>query len=119
MAANPATNPPIKPVIRINRNDASPKENNAAIFLDKILSFLISIIKASAAHNKKILIKPDRKLNPIFWGITSKTRKEIIAILHHGKYNPAMKAKIIINKIDRRNRIIKFKLLKNSLSILF
>ena len=58
MAANPATRPPITPVIKISNTDEPPSGRTCAIFADKTLLFFISIQNARPPHNKNMERKP-------------------------------------------------------------
>ncbi len=85
MAAKPPTNAPIRAVIKIKEMYELPKENNWAIFWDKILSFLLSIQKAKRLHKRKIPRNPEKKLFPMLCGISKATANAIIAMLHQGR----------------------------------
>lgn len=58
-------------------------------------------------HDKKMPRKPAKKDELNDWVISSAARKAIIAMLHHGKYLPAIKLNAAVNKTDNKNLIPK------------
>ena len=108
IAANPPTNAPINAVIKINSKDEPPNGKSCAILCDSIFSFFVSIHSATINHRTKIPKNPDRKLLPIDCPTKSATIKAIIAMLHHGNCNPAMKLNNAVRIIAKTNRILKF-----------
>src|SRR3712207_3543050 len=103
MAAKPPTRPPIKAVTNINKTVEPPKGNNSAILCDKILSLLVSIQKASTAHNRKTPRKPARKPCPIRGCMTKADRKATTATDHQGRYSPAINESKKINNVVSTN----------------
>jgi hypothetical protein len=106
IAAKLPTSPPTKAVIKISKIDEPPNGNSCPIFCDKMLPFFTSIQNATMPHNRKIPIKPERKLLPKDWRINRATRKATIAILHQGRNNPATKLTTAVNMTDNTNFIV-------------
>jgi hypothetical protein len=105
MAAKPPTNAPTNAVTKISNTEDPPKGNICAILCESTLLFLTSIQSARMPHNKKTPRKPERKAIPYRCLISKATRKDMMAILHQGANNPAIKLNVAVNKVANINLI--------------
>ncbi len=105
-AAKPATRPPIKPVTKIKMDGLFPIFSNSPILADNIPAFEELIVAANITQSKNTPIKPVINDTVGFWGSNKDTAKAIIAIVHHGKYKPAINDKTAIIIILKMKRIL-------------
>lgn len=96
MDARPATRAPINAVTRISSKGLSAFRINKETLCAKMFSFCELIQNAEAPHNMNNAVKPARKAIPARKGITTATKKAMMAILHQGKNKQATKLSSII-----------------------
>jgi len=106
MAAKPPTKAPTNAVTNMSKVEDPPNGITCAIFCERMLSFFRSIQKDKKAHKINMPEKPDKNPGPMGCIINKATRKEIIAMLHHGRNMPAIKANVAVSKVASKNLIV-------------
>jgi hypothetical protein len=86
-------------------NETPPKGNIDAILLDRICSLEESIIREKINHNKKTPANPAKKALNGLCRIKMETIKAHTAMLHQGRYRPAVKLNNAVSKIETMNFI--------------
>jgi len=109
IAASPLTNPPIKPVIKINTQYEPPNGNRCATLVDNICSLAVSFKTARIVHKINKPLNPAKKAIPGFWWIAIATINEVNTNDHQGNMvnNPIEKARKPVKKIAVINFIKK------------
>src|SRR3954471_16960548 len=97
---------PTTPVINMSKAEEPPKGKRLAMREDNMLSFCVSIIKASKPQKIKMLTKPVSQAMPGFWYIKAATPNDTSPTLQNGKYNPAAKLTTIVSNTETPNFIM-------------
>lgn len=105
-AANPATRPPTKAVMKASSTGLSPIPSIPPTLFANILPFAALISEAIISHSRKIAMKPDKKEDPGLCATHRETTNATTAILHQGAYKPVTNDKIAMEKSIIKNFIV-------------